>query len=82
MKNADIDAALDTVKTSVDFDVIKQAMADFQTVYVDQTLEIPLYYRKNVELVGPDPRELLREPDPGRPDMERRRLVQAVVRVR
>jgi peptide/nickel transport system substrate-binding protein len=53
VKNADIDAALDTVKTSVDFDVIKQAMADFQTVYVDQTLEIPLYYRKNVDLVGP-----------------------------
>ena len=48
-----IDAALDTVKTSVDFDVIKDAMADFQTVYVEQTLEIPLYYRKNVELVGP-----------------------------
>jgi ABC-type transport system substrate-binding protein len=37
----------------VDFDVVKAAMADFQTVYVEQTLEIPLYYRKNVDLVGP-----------------------------
>lgn len=53
IKNADIDAALDTVRTSVDFDVVKSAMADFQEVYVDQTLEIPLYYRKNVELVSP-----------------------------
>ena len=25
----------------------------FQKVYVDQTVEIPLYYRKNVELAGP-----------------------------
>ena len=25
-------------------------MATFQQVYVDQTVEIPLYYRKNVEL--------------------------------
>ena len=48
-----IDAALDTVKNSVDFKVIKDAMAEFQKVYVEKTLEIPLYYRKNVELVGP-----------------------------
>jgi len=37
----------------VDFDVVKSAMADFQKTYVEQTLEIPLYYRKNVDLVGP-----------------------------
>jgi peptide/nickel transport system substrate-binding protein len=48
-----IDAALDTVKNSVDFKVIKDAMAEFQKIYVEKTLEIPLYYRKNVELVGP-----------------------------
>jgi peptide/nickel transport system substrate-binding protein len=48
-----IDAALDTVKNSVDFDVIKDAMAEFQKIYVEKTVEIPLYYRKNVELVGP-----------------------------
>ena len=48
-----IDASLDTVKNSVDFKVIKDAMAEFQKVYVEKTVEIPLYYRKNVELVGP-----------------------------
>jgi len=48
-----IDAALDTVKNSVDFSVIKDAMAEFQKIYVEKTVEIPLYYRKNVELVGP-----------------------------
>ena len=48
-----IDAALDTVKNSVDFAVIKDAMAEFQQIYVEKTVEIPLYYRKNVELVGP-----------------------------
>ena len=48
-----IDAALDTVKNSVDFAVIKDAMAEFQKIYVEKTVEIPLYYRKNVELVAP-----------------------------
>jgi peptide/nickel transport system substrate-binding protein len=48
-----IDAALDTVKNSVDFDVIKDAMAEFQKVYVEKTVEIPLYYRKNVDLASP-----------------------------
>jgi ABC-type transport system substrate-binding protein len=53
IQDAGIDAALDTVKTSVDFVAIKHAMADFQKVYIEKTVEIPLYYRKNVELVGP-----------------------------
>ena len=48
-----IDAALDTVKNSVDFAVIKDAMAEFQQIYVEKTVEIPLYYRKSVELVAP-----------------------------
>jgi peptide/nickel transport system substrate-binding protein len=51
VKDTAIDAALDTVKNSVDFNVIKDAMAEFQKVYVEKTVEIPLYYRKNVELV-------------------------------
>ena len=51
--NTGIDASLDTVKNSVDFAVIKDAMAEFQKIYVEKTVEIPLYYRKNVELVGP-----------------------------
>ena len=48
-----IDAALDTVKNSVDFAVIKDAMAEFQQVYVEKTVEIPLYYRQNVDLHAP-----------------------------
>jgi peptide/nickel transport system substrate-binding protein len=47
-----IDATMDAVKNSVDFAVIKDAMAEFQKAYVEKTLEIPLYYRKNVDLVG------------------------------
>ncbi len=48
-----IDKSLDTVKNSVDFKVIKDAMAEFQKIYREKTVEIPLYYRKNVELHGP-----------------------------
>jgi hypothetical protein len=45
-----VDASLDDVKNNVDFSVIRDAMATFQQAYVDQTVEVPLYYRKNVEL--------------------------------
>jgi len=45
-----IDSSLDTVKDSVNFQVIKDAMAEFQKVYVEKTVEIPLYYRKQVDL--------------------------------
>ncbi len=48
-----IDKSMDDVKNNVDFAVIKDAMATFQKVYVEKTVEIPLYYRKNVELAGP-----------------------------
>lgn len=48
-----IDAALDAVQNNVDFKVVKDAMAEFQKIYVEKTVEIPLYYRKNVDLVGP-----------------------------
>ncbi len=51
--NSDLDKALDDVKNNVDFSIIKDAMATFQEVYVNQTVEIPLYYRKNVELAAP-----------------------------
>ncbi len=67
VEDTGIDAALDTVKNSVDFKVIKDAMAEFQKVYVEKTVEIPLYYRKNVDLVAPEARQLLRatRPRPG-----------------
>jgi peptide/nickel transport system substrate-binding protein len=53
VSDKDLDAALDAVKNNVDFSKIKDAMATFQKIYVEKTVEIPLYYRKNVELVGP-----------------------------
>ncbi|HSS60403.1 MAG TPA: hypothetical protein VLK30_02980, partial [Candidatus Limnocylindrales bacterium] len=53
VSEADADKALDDVKNNVDFNVIKDAMDTFQKVYVDKTIEVPLYYRKNVELAAP-----------------------------
>jgi peptide/nickel transport system substrate-binding protein len=56
------DAALDTVKNSVDFAVIKDAMAEFQKIYVEKTVEVPLYYRKQVDLHGPKAGNFLGNP--------------------
>jgi peptide/nickel transport system substrate-binding protein len=53
IKDPDIDASMDAVKNSVDFDKIKDAMATFQKIYIEKTVEVPLYYRKNVDLVTP-----------------------------
>jgi peptide/nickel transport system substrate-binding protein len=53
IKDTAIDAAMDAVKNSVDFKVIKDAMAEFQKIYIEKTVEIPLYYRKNVDLSSP-----------------------------
>ena len=53
VSDPELDASLDLVRNNVDFAKIKDAMATFQKIYVDKTVEIPLYYRKNVELVGP-----------------------------
>jgi peptide/nickel transport system substrate-binding protein len=48
-----IDAAYDLVRTSVDFAAIKDAMATVQQVMYEKTVEIPLYYRKAIELHSP-----------------------------
>lgn len=48
-----IDAALRTVQESADLATIREAMAVFQSSYVEQTVEIPLYVRRDVTLVGP-----------------------------
>jgi len=53
VKDSATDAAFDVVKNSVDFQVIKDAMAEVQKAYVEKTVEIPLYYRKNVDLFAP-----------------------------
>jgi peptide/nickel transport system substrate-binding protein len=57
-----IDSSLDTVRNSVDFDVIKDAMAEFQKIYVEKTVEVPLYYRKQVDLHGPKAGNFLGNP--------------------
>jgi peptide/nickel transport system substrate-binding protein len=51
--DADIDAAYDLVRSSVDFAAIKDAMATVQQVMYEKTVEIPLYYRKAIELHSP-----------------------------
>ena len=66
VSDPDIDKALDDVKNNVDFSVVKDAMGTFQDLYVDKTIEIPLYYRKNVELADPRARQLLRQRHPCR----------------
>ena len=48
-----IDDAMDRVKNSVDFPTIKAAMADLQKLYVEKAVEVPLYYRKQVDLHAP-----------------------------
>ena len=53
IKDTGIDASMDAVKNSVDFKVIKDAMAEFQKIYIEKTVEVPLYYRKQVDLAGP-----------------------------
>jgi peptide/nickel transport system substrate-binding protein len=52
VSDSGLDTALETVRTSVDFKVVKDAMGEFQKTYVEKTVEIPLYYRKNVDLAG------------------------------
>lgn len=52
VKDPDVDRIMQGVKGSVDFAEIKGLMADWQKVYVDKTIEIPLYFRKEVTLVS------------------------------
>jgi peptide/nickel transport system substrate-binding protein len=67
VKDAQIDASLDAVRNSVDFDVIKDAMAEFQKVYTEKTVEIPLYYRKQVDLASPKVGNFVANPTPAGP---------------
>jgi peptide/nickel transport system substrate-binding protein len=53
VNNAELDEAYDVVRASVDFAAIRDAMAEVQRVFYEQTVEIPLYYRKNIELHSP-----------------------------
>ncbi len=53
IKDPDVDRILDGVKGTVDFAEIKALMAEWQKIYVDKTMEIPLYFRKEVYLLNP-----------------------------
>jgi peptide/nickel transport system substrate-binding protein len=48
-----IDKIWNTVKGSIDFAVIKDAMAQWQTYYNANVVEIPLFFWKDVYLVNP-----------------------------
>jgi peptide/nickel transport system substrate-binding protein len=53
IKDPDVDRIMDGVKGTVDFAKIKELMAEWQQIYVNKTIEIPLYFRKEVYLVSP-----------------------------
>jgi len=48
-----IDSALDAVKNTVDFVAVRHAMETFQKVYVEKTVEIPLFFRGQLDAVSP-----------------------------
>jgi peptide/nickel transport system substrate-binding protein len=53
IKDPDVDRIMDGVKGTVDFAKIQSLMAEWQQIYVNKTIEIPLYFRKEVYLVNP-----------------------------
>jgi len=53
VNDPDIDAALNAVKTTIDFKTVLDSMATFQQIYQDKTVEVPLYFRKEVYLQSP-----------------------------
>ena len=53
VSDPDLDAATIAIRDNVDFAKIKDAAAQVQKIYVDKTVEVPLYYRKQVELANP-----------------------------
>jgi peptide/nickel transport system substrate-binding protein len=53
VNNPELDTSYEAVRDNVDFEVVRDAMATVQQVFAEQTVEVPLYYRKNVELVTP-----------------------------
>ena len=53
VSDPELDTATEAIRDSVDFKVVRDAAAKVQQIYADKTVEIPLYYRKNVELASP-----------------------------
>ena len=49
----ELDAILDRLRSTADFDEVAAAMADFEERYAEVTVEVPLWFRDNVWLVNP-----------------------------
>ena len=62
VNDPDLDKALDAVKNTVDFVAVRHAMKTFQEIYVAKTIEIPLYFRKEVEALDPKVGNFLANP--------------------
>jgi peptide/nickel transport system substrate-binding protein len=67
IKDDDVDRIVDGVKGTVDFAEIKTLMAEWQQIYVDKTMEIPLYFRKEVYLRNPRIQNFTGNPTTGGP---------------
>jgi len=52
IKSPEIDKILDDLKGTVDFPKAVDLMSQWQKVYVDQVVEVPLYFRKDVNIVN------------------------------
>jgi peptide/nickel transport system substrate-binding protein len=53
VNSPEVDQILNSLKNTVDFTKALDLMAQWQKVYVDQVVEVPLYFRKDVHLVQP-----------------------------
>ena len=49
----ELDKILDDLKTTADFAKGLALMQEFQKIYVDEAVEVPLYFRKDVNIVQP-----------------------------
>jgi peptide/nickel transport system substrate-binding protein len=54
VNDPDLDASYDVVRSTVNFKEVRDAMATVQQVFYEKTVEIPLYYRKSIEIQGPN----------------------------
>jgi peptide/nickel transport system substrate-binding protein len=53
INDPDVDRIMNGVKNTVDFAEIKSLFEEWQQIYVERTIEIPLYFRKEVYLKVP-----------------------------
>jgi peptide/nickel transport system substrate-binding protein len=53
INDPNLDKVLDDLKTTADFAKGLELMKEFQKIYVEQVVEVPLYFRQDVNLVQP-----------------------------